>query len=75
MASRNLELLRRYPVAAFYILAFTISWLGWIPQAAYSHGLFPIQSPFFIVDPFVKTQKRAVLRCDFLSWNREYEPS
>ena len=49
MASRNLELLRRYPVAAFYILAFTISWLGWIPQAAYSHGLFPIQSPFFLL--------------------------
>ena len=24
-----------------------------------------------IVDPFVKTQKWAVLRCDFLSWNRE----
>jgi membrane protease YdiL (CAAX protease family) len=41
--------MRRHPVISFYVLAFVISWLGWVPQAAYSHGLFPIQSPLFLL--------------------------
>jgi membrane protease YdiL (CAAX protease family) len=40
---------RRQPVFAFYILAFVITWLGWIPQAAHSHGFFPFDSPLFYV--------------------------
>ena len=47
MASPFSEWMRRHPVISFYVLAFVITWLGWIPQAAYSHGLFPIQSPLF----------------------------
>jgi membrane protease YdiL (CAAX protease family) len=31
----------------FYLLAFGISWLGWIPQALYGRGLFPFDSPLF----------------------------
>jgi membrane protease YdiL (CAAX protease family) len=31
----------------FYLLAFGISWLGWIPQALYGRGLFPFDSPVF----------------------------
>ena len=40
-------ILSRRPVAGFYVLAFAISWSGWIPQALYARGMFPIDSPFF----------------------------
>lgn len=39
--------IRRYPVVAFYILAFLFSWLGWVPQALYARGLFPFSNPLF----------------------------
>jgi uncharacterized protein len=41
--------IERQPVLAFYVLAFAITWLGWIPQAAHSHGLFPFDNPLFYV--------------------------
>lgn len=41
--------IRRQPVAAFYVLAFTITWAGWLPQAAHSRDLFPFDSPLFYV--------------------------
>jgi membrane protease YdiL (CAAX protease family) len=41
--------MRKQPLLAFYTLAFSISWLGWIPQAAHSRGLFPLDSPIFYV--------------------------
>lgn len=41
--------MERRPVAAFYILAFAITWLAWVPQALHSHGLFPFDSPLFYV--------------------------
>lgn len=44
-----MSLVRRHPLVAFYILAFLISWLGYVPAALYSHGLFPFQSPLFAV--------------------------
>src|SRR5512136_954138 len=34
-----------HPVVAFYILAFVISWLGWIPQNLYDRGLSSFNSP------------------------------
>src|SRR5919108_4347494 len=40
--------MRKQPLLAFYTLAFSISWLGWIPQAAHSRGLFPFDSPIFL---------------------------
>jgi membrane protease YdiL (CAAX protease family) len=39
------NVVKRHPVIAFYILAFAISWLGWIPQALYQRGLFPFDHP------------------------------
>jgi len=39
--------MKKYPVIAFYILAFAISWLGWVPQALHARGLFPFDSPLF----------------------------
>jgi membrane protease YdiL (CAAX protease family) len=38
---------RKYPVAWFYILAFGLSWLGWIPGALGSHGIAPFDAPYF----------------------------
>lgn len=35
----------RHPVAVYYILAFVISWLGWIPQTLYARGTFLLDSP------------------------------
>lgn len=32
---------RERPVFTFYVLAFAITWSGWVPQALHSHGLFP----------------------------------
>ncbi len=37
----------KHPVTWFYILAFGLSWMGWIPVALGSHGLPPFSSPFF----------------------------
>jgi membrane protease YdiL (CAAX protease family) len=33
--------IQRHPLAAFYVLAFVISCLGWIPQTLHRYGLFP----------------------------------
>jgi membrane protease YdiL (CAAX protease family) len=41
------NIIRRHPIVAFYILAFAISWLGWIPGALYERGMFPFTSPLF----------------------------
>jgi hypothetical protein len=37
--------IKRHPVVAFYILAFVISWLGWIPQTLHGRGLSSFDSP------------------------------
>jgi uncharacterized protein len=37
--------IKSHPVVAFYILAFVISWLGWMPQALYGCGLSSFNSP------------------------------
>ncbi|MCX7853937.1 MAG: type II CAAX endopeptidase family protein [Anaerolineae bacterium] len=37
----------RYPIVGFYILAFSISWLGWIPTALGSHGIAPFDRSYF----------------------------
>jgi membrane protease YdiL (CAAX protease family) len=39
------RLVRRHPIVVFYVLAFVITWLGWIPQALHSRGLFPFDHP------------------------------
>lgn len=41
------SLVRRYPLAVFYFLAFFISWLGWLPQTLYAYGRFPLDTPLF----------------------------
>lgn len=37
----------KYPLTSFYIIAFGISWLGWIPVAIGSHGIAPFDNPYF----------------------------
>ena len=49
MTSRISTWMRKQPVFAFYILAFAITWLGWLPQAAHSHGFFPFDSPLLFI--------------------------
>ncbi|MCX7682366.1 MAG: CPBP family intramembrane metalloprotease [Anaerolineae bacterium] len=39
--------MKQYPVVWFYILAFGISWLGWVPVALGSHGVVPFNNPYF----------------------------
>jgi uncharacterized protein len=39
--------MRKYPVAWFYILAFSISWLGMISIVLNSRGIAPFDSPYF----------------------------
>lgn len=45
MVNRNI--VKRHPVFAFYLLAFTLSWLGWLPQTLYAYGKFPFDTPLF----------------------------
>lgn len=49
MTGRFTAWVRRQPVGALYALAFLFTWLGWLPQAAYSRGWFPFDSPLFYV--------------------------
>lgn len=37
----------KYPLVWFYILAFGIAWLGWIPAVLGSRGLAPFDAPYF----------------------------
>lgn len=37
--------MKRYPVAAFYLLAFLISWLGWWPQTLTNQGRISVSNP------------------------------
>lgn len=39
--------MKKHSVAWFYILAFAISWLGWLPMVAGSQGISPFDSPVF----------------------------
>lgn len=39
--------MNKHPVVWFYILAFGISWLGWMPTVLGSHGIAPFVSPYF----------------------------
>lgn len=39
--------MRRHPVFWFYVLAFGISWLGWMPTVLGSHGVAPFDQPGF----------------------------
>ncbi len=43
------EKIRHHPVMSFYILAFSISWAGYLPQLAHSHGFFPFESSLFFI--------------------------
>lgn len=43
------NLTRRHPLVVFYMLAFAISWLGWVPQMLHGRGLFPFDSPLFAI--------------------------
>lgn len=37
----------KHPILWFYILAFGIAWLGWIPAALGSQGVTPFNQPYF----------------------------
>ncbi len=39
--------MKKYPVLWFYILAFAISWLGWLPMVMASQGITPFAHPLF----------------------------
>ena len=41
--------MKKQPVLWFYILAFAISWLGWLPMVAGSRGMAPFEHPLFQV--------------------------
>lgn len=47
MSARIFAWMRKQPVAAVYVLAFGLTWLGWVPQALHARGLFPFDSFVF----------------------------
>jgi membrane protease YdiL (CAAX protease family) len=48
MSHSTSVLAKRYPIIAFFFLAFGISWFFWIPIALSSQGILPFQIPFFL---------------------------
>jgi CAAX protease family protein len=64
MKRRKENNMRRFPVAWFYILAFAITWLGWIPPALGSHGIAPFDKPYFqflLIFPVIGPALAAIL--------------
>lgn len=58
------EIMGKHPVVWFYILAFSISWLGWIPMVMGSHGIAPFDHPyfqFFLILPAVGPALAAII--------------
>lgn len=56
--------MRKHPVIWFYILAFSISWLGWIPVVIGSYDIAPFDNPnfqFFLIFPAVGPALAAVI--------------
>lgn len=47
MSNQKEHVFRKYPLISFYLLAFIISWIGWIPQTLYSYKLFPFNHYLF----------------------------
>jgi len=41
--------MKKHPVLWFYLLAFAVSWLGWLPMVAGSRGIAPFDQPLFQV--------------------------
>lgn len=39
--------MKKHPLAWFYLLAFAISWLGWLPTVASSQRIIPFEHPVF----------------------------
>ncbi len=39
--------MKRHPMVWFYVLAFAIAWLGWLPVVAGSRGVALFQAPYF----------------------------
>jgi len=39
------SLLKRYPIIAYFVLAYGIAWVFWLPLAASSHNLLPVRLP------------------------------
>jgi hypothetical protein len=42
------RMVKRYPLAAFFTLAFCLTWANWFPQALASRGLLSISVPDFL---------------------------
>ena len=42
-------MIKKHPLASFYILAFLFSWIGWAPHVAGSRGIAPFTHPAFML--------------------------
>ena len=73
MTARISTWVRQQPLIAFYALAFAITWLGWVPQAAHSHGLFPFDSPLFYILGGVGPLLAAFIVLSVLRGKSDYE--
>jgi membrane protease YdiL (CAAX protease family) len=47
---RMMKLVRRYPVTVFFVLAYAITWLVWVPRALVSAGYLDSELPLAIGD-------------------------
>lgn len=56
--------MKKHPLIWFYVLAFGLSWFGWVPLALGSHGIAPFDNPSFqilLIFPAVGPALAAIL--------------
>jgi len=56
--------MKKHPVVWFYVLAFVIPWLGWLPIVVGSHGVSPFDSPvlqFLLILPVIGPALAAII--------------
>ncbi len=51
--SQVAKAVRKHPIVAFYVLAFTLSWLGRVPLALSSHELISLENPLVVTFLFL----------------------
>jgi uncharacterized protein len=65
-----IQLIRRHPLVAFFLLAFGITWVVWVPRAAASQGLLSTELPSVVGQAWTWVPAIAALLAAALSGGR-----
>jgi hypothetical protein len=65
------QLIRRHPLVTFFILAFGITWVVWVPRAAASQGLLSTDLPSVVGQAWTWAPAIAALLAAALTGGRD----